>query len=348
MASAMDKTAKYDYIFRGNALYEQGRFSLIERQLADNSKLLDCIEHYFIKDQTTDHLGKYLKNDGHLSVPTLVCSLMEFVSSLYVGRTKYSGDCDCANFIKEFFPAVSNDESSFLYTKFKREFGDVYKEHVCEAFIKDYFPSAYRESLLMACDKYRERHGGEAGRTVKHFIESGLVSNYKNYESLLHLSYQKFKERHGYDASKNVKEFIDKFFPVKYKRLALLLWNAMSDGLVYELSSSPLTYHQDFQHYRIRVQFYVEDEENPGSRSTKPMSIDKSDDTIIININDFELVDVLKKAIEKYRKKLAGDEKLQDRFIRAWSTIDEYSKEIQPDSVMGREVKSLLNDLREG
>ena len=47
---------------------------------------------------------------------------------------------------------------------------------------------------------------------------------------------------------------------------------------------------------------------------------------IQIRINVFELFRVLEKAIETYRAELENSDELQDKFIRAWSSIEEYTE----------------------
>lgn len=58
-----------------------------------------------------------------------------------------------------------------------------------------------------------------------------------------------------------------------------------------------------------------------------------------IRINVFELYRVLEKAVEAYRAELENSTVLQNKFIRAWSSIEEYTEKV--DSDQSKEVKIL-------
>jgi hypothetical protein len=59
----------------------------------------------------------------------------------------------------------------------------------------------------------------------------------------------------------------------------------------------------------------------------------------LIRINVFELYQVLEMAIEAYRAELENDDPLQDKFIRAWSSIEEYTE--KADEKQEKEVNEL-------
>ena len=60
---------------------------------------------------------------------------------------------------------------------------------------------------------------------------------------------------------------------------------------------------------------------------------------IRLRINVFELFRVLEKAVEAYRAELENSDDLQDKFIRAWSSIEEYTE--KTDEKQEKEVNEL-------
>lgn len=66
---------------------------------------------------------------------------------------------------------------------------------------------------------------------------------------------------------------------------------------------------------------------------------------IQIRINVFELFRVLEKAIETYRAELENSDELQDKFIRAWSSIEDYQRDITKDPKKSREAEALFDYL---
>ena len=139
----------------------------------------------------------------------------------------------------------------------------------------------------------------------------------------------------NYNATDNVGRFIEYFFPKEYKNIPFLLWDGVRNGLVHTFSPKPFKYHQNY----IRFQFFVEDR-NVQARVTKV------DNTILIRINIFELYQLLKKAIEDYRAELENNENLQDKFILAWASIEEYTRNIDHDVEKSNEAKRLLSELK--
>jgi hypothetical protein len=65
---------------------------------------------------------------------------------------------------------------------------------------------------------------------------------------------------------------------------------------------------------------------------------------IQIRINVFELFRVLEKAVEAYLAELENSDDLQDRFIRAFSSIEDYYRDITKDEGKSKEVKALGSD----
>ena len=122
-----------------------------------------------------------------------------------------------------------------------------------------------------------------------------------------------------YNATDNVRRFIKDFFPKEYKDIPSLLWDGVRNGLVHSFYPKSFSFQRSSQRSEryIQFQFYVEDK-NISSH------FNKDNDTIWICINVFELYRVVKKAIEDYLDKLKHDKTLQDRFIKAWSSVEDY------------------------
>ena len=116
-----------------------------------------------------------------------------------------------------------------------------------------------------------------------------------------------------------------------------LLWDGIRNGLVHTFSTKPFKYGNNY----IRFQFYVEDRNIPSR-------IKKVNDTIMISINVFELYRILENAIENYLEELKKDENeaLRDNFIKAWSSIDEYLREITGKRGYQDDAKALLDYFR--
>ena len=131
-------------------------------------------------------------------------------------------------------------------------------------------------------------------------------------------------------------KFIKKYFPEKYKAIPLLLWDGIRNGLVHTFSPKPFKYENNY----IQFQFYVEDRNFPSH-------IEKVNDKILISINVFELYRILENAIENYLDDLKKDENeaLRDKFIKAWSFIENYQREIAKNSEYRDDAKALLDYL---
>jgi hypothetical protein len=114
----------------------------------------------------------------------------------------------------------------------------------------------------------------------------------------------------------------------------LLLWDGVRNGLIHTFSPKPFEYNGSY----IRFQFYVADQNFPSH-------IKKVNSTILISINVFELFRVLENAIEAYRADLENNTVLQDKFIKAWSSIEDYKRDITKDGEKSKEAEVLLDYL---
>lgn len=162
-----------------------------------------------------------------------------------------------------------------------------------------------------------------------------LVNTGLEFVSALYIGKTEYKDGKNYNATENVKEFIAHFFPNSYKEIPLLLWDGIRNGIVHTFSPKPFEYQQNY----IRFQFFVEDQNVPAH-------VTKVNNIILIRINSFELYQLLKKVIEDYRAELEKNENLQDKFILAWSSIEEYTRNINHDVEKSNEVEILLSKLK--
>ena len=178
--------------------------------------------------------------------------------------------------------------------------------------------------------KPRPRGGGNLSVPI-------LICTALEFISRLYIGETKFISSEGYNAKENTKKFIEKYFPEKYKAIPSLLWDGIRNGLVHTFSPKPFKYENNY----IRFQFYVEDRNIPSH-------IKKVNDTIVISINVFELYKILENAIENYLEELKKDENeaLRDKFIKAWSSIEEdFQREIAKNSEYRDDAKALLDYL---
>ncbi len=179
------------------------------------------------------------------------------------------------------------------------------------------------------------RGGGNLSVPILLSTALGLVSD-------LYVGKTDYMERTGdipersYRADNNVEQFVAHFFPQNYSKFPLLIWDGVRNGITHLFSPKPFQYQGEI----IRFQFSVENK-NASSFVTK------EGETTFVRINDFELYDVFKKAIENYRQELENDEELQNKFIQAWDSIETYIRRIDTsDKNKFAEAKILVDETR--
>lgn len=138
------------------------------------------------------------------------------------------------------------------------------------------------------------------------------------------------KDRRGYNATDNVKEFVIRYFPGFFPQFPLIFWDGIRNGITH--SSFPKFFEYDGK--IIGLSFFVED---PNAQS----NIRESNNIILIAINSLELVRILKDSIQKYRIDLQKSEDLQNKFIEAFSSLEEVIK-IDKDKLKGEEAKKMI------
>lgn len=184
------------------------------------------------------------------------------------------------------------------------------------------------ENYLHNKSKLQDRGGGNLSVPV-------IISTALEFVSALYAGENKYRDGTPYNATKNVQEFINHFFPDNYKKFPLLLWDGIRNGIVHTFSPKAFEYQGRY----VRFQFYVED------RNIKAHVVEVNN-TILIKVNVFELYQITKKAIEKYRVELKTNEELKDKFILAWSSVEEHSRNIDSDNEKTKEAKTLLAELK--
>lgn len=245
------------------------------------------------------------RGGGNLSVPILICTALEFVAALYTGNTKYYMEFETKN-------------------KFEKDLdGGKIPEELRKEFDNRKFPLPKEYKI----EKREEKRWEIMNKETKEVYYDVRI---KEDKLILRSNNEKYK------ASKNVKEFIKKYFPEKYKAIPLLLWDGIRNGLVHTFSPKPFKYENNY----IQFQFYVEDRNYPSH-------IEKVNDKILISINVFELYRILENAIENYLDDLKKDENesLRDKFIKAWSFIENYQQKITENSEYRDDAKALLDYL---
>jgi len=108
----MSKEEKYNYIFQVDPPRKDTRFNWINNcLLGDIQTYLDSIEN-FIQNKEKISKDRLPRGGGNLSLPILISTALEFVSALYIGKTKYTGNYDATKnvkeFIEDFFPESYN------------------------------------------------------------------------------------------------------------------------------------------------------------------------------------------------------------------------------------------------
>jgi len=303
----MDKEEKHKYIFVPNPTFKEGRFNWITNNLlGDIRTFLDGIEYFIIQNK-----GEFggQRGGGNLSVPILVNTALEFVSALYAGKTEAMEKDKKPLFSIDKTYEVDFDDNNFVPQNLKTIFEE-----------KGYQLSSHA--------KFKKKNN------VWKIVDNEDIDNKDIYY---------FKEENNnldvliyeYNATENTKKFVRRYFPEKYKEIPLLLWDGIRNGLVHTFSPKPFEYNGSY----IRFQFYVEDQNFPSH-------IETANNTILIRINVFELYRVLEKAIEVYHAELENSTVLQDNFIRAWSSIEDYKRVITSNQKeKSKEAEVLLDYL---
>jgi hypothetical protein len=164
-----------------------------------------------------------------------------------------------------------------------------------------------------------------------------LINTALEFVAALNAGMTEYIDKNKYKGSKHkyIGDFIEDFFPDAYGKIPILLWEGVRNGLVHTFYSKAFEYNGR----RIQFQFFVENRNVPSH-------IKKNNNTIVISINIFELYRILEKAIEYYCDRLKDDDTLQNKFIEAWSSIEEDSQEnIDNNTEISPDAKELIDYL---
>jgi len=308
----MTKEEKYWYIFEDTRFEGRPRVKWItDCLLGDIRTFLDGIENY--TDNEEKFAGKLPRGGGNLSVPILINTALEFVAALYAGKTKYMD--------KEKKPVFSINKD--LEKEFEND--KPVSENLKRIFEEKGYPLSEHAKFKTKNNKWKIIDNEGDIKDRYYFEES------EEREGMLNVLIK-------YEAKSNVKKFIEHFFPEVYKKIPTILWDGIRNGLVHTFYPKSFSYRRNGESSegRVQFQFYVEDRNFPSH-------FKKDNDTIRISINVFELYRVLEKAIEDYLDKLRHEETLQDKFKKAWSSIEDYKD--KADSNQSDEIKELLDCL---
>ncbi len=304
-----DTEEKRRYIFEDTCFEGHTRSNWItDCLLGDIRTFLDGIEYFRIQGKGKP-VGKSPRGSGNLSVPILINTALEFVAELYAGKTEAME--------KDKKPVFSIDKD--LERKFENE--KPVSENLKGIFEEKGYQLSTHAYFKKKNNVWKIVDNGDIDNRDIYYFEEGGISN-----TLDVLIYK-------YNATENTKKFIRRYFPEKYKEIPLLLWDGIRNGLIHTFSPKPFEYNGSY----IRFQFYVENQNFPSH-------IEKVNSTSLIKINIFELHRVLEKAVEAYLAELENSTVLQDKFIRAWSSIEGYKRVITSGQKEKSEEAGVLFD----
>jgi len=304
----MNEEEKRRYIFAPNPTFKEGRFNwLTNNLLGDIRTFLDGIEYFRIQGKVKP-AGKSPRGGGNLSAPILINTALEFVAELYAGKTEA---------MEKDKPVFSIDKD--LERKFENE--KPVSENLKGIFEEKGYQLSTHAYFKKKNNVWKIVDNGDIDNSDIYYFKEGGISN--TLDVLFH----------KYNATENTKKFIRRYFPEKYKEIPLLLWDGIRNGLIHTFSPKPFEYNGSY----IRFQFYVENQNFPSH-------IEKVNSTILIKINIFELYRVLEKAVEAYLAELENSTVLQEKFFRAWSSIEGYKRVITSGQKEKSEEAGVLFD----
>jgi hypothetical protein len=289
----MDEKRKY--IFEDTSFEKRTRVNWItDCLLGDIRTYLKGIKKIIYENR--DGTSEKLLGGGNLSVPILISSALEFVSELYAGNTSY---------MLHFSTEPSED--------FKDEWKKFRKANQAKEFKLDAFTNKLKE--IIKNNGFNISDNAVIGSISKNEIR---IDKY-----LIKKEGEKIKCYELYNATDNVLKFIEGFFDKEYRVIPRLLWDGMRNGLIHTFYPKTFTHQVSGQKSieYIEFEFAVQ-----THRETLWYKRDK--DKIRLFINIFELFDVFEKAVFSYIDELKTKEELQRKFIKAWSSIENHSEEV--------------------
>jgi hypothetical protein len=150
--------------------------------------------------------------------------------------------------------------------------------------------------------------------------------------SALYLGMTRYLDEKNYRAEDNVAKFIDSFFPEHLKSIPRILWDGVRNGIDHLFVPKSMQCAQN----KIRFNFRREEQNS---------DVFRVQDIIVISINVITFHRALRQAIADYKNKLQNDDELQRKFINAWSSIEEYHRNITNDNRKINELNHLIKEL---
>ena len=360
----MTSEEKHKYIFEDTSFEGRPRFKWItDCLLGDIRTFLDGIEN--VTDNKDKFAGKLPRGGGNLTVPILINTALELVSELYAGKTKhmlrFSMDLDSGleKAWEEFKKNLKNSSNKFKEISKKKgvslpkngkiavTIDEVKKEgekiNIYETynatdnvsrFTKRFVPDIYKSISLLLWDGIRNGlihtfypiHFKFQGKLLFRINDTELEKELDNC-IIPEKSKNEFKAK-GFLLS-------EKLSVIKEKDDEWKITDKEREKIHYIVRKEDEKLNI-YQEEYIQFQFFVEDRDFPSH-------IKKANDTILITINVFEWYRILEKAIEDYRDELEYDEALQDNFIKAWSSMEQYIEAADFDQ--SKEVRALIDYL---
>jgi hypothetical protein len=136
--------------------------------------------------------------------------------------------------------------------------------------------------------------------------------------SALHTGRTRYLFGDKYNAEENVRQFIECYLPVHSKKIPKLIWDGVRNGVDHLFIPKSMQCAQ----YRIDFNF---------RRTQMDSDVIRSQGGIYISIDATKFYKAVKLGIEKYKSELENNEGRQRNFINAWSSIEEYSRNITND-----------------
>lgn len=135
-----------------------------------------------------------------------------------------------------------------------------------------------------------------------------------------------------YDPERNVDLFIRHYFDDNFIKIPRLIWDGVRNGVDHLFIPKTLQCNQNRIHFNFRV--------DESLRS----DVDQSQGVTKISIASVKFYKAFMRAVEKYKIELISEEGLQRKFIKAWSSIEEYNQNISANDLKMKEVDLLLKD----
>lgn len=306
----MDSEEKYKYIFEDTSFENRTLVNWITNcLLGDIRTYLKGIKKFICEN--SDGTSEKTLGGGNLSVPILISSALEFVSGLYAGNTSYilyfstEPDEDLKDEWKKF--AKANQTKEFKLDTFTNKLKEIIKNNGFNISDNAVIGSISKNEIRI--DKYLIKKEGE-----------------------------KIKCYELYNATDNVLKFIEDFFDKEYREIPRLLWDGMRNGLIHTFYPKTFTHQVSGQNSIEYIEF-----EFAVQTHRETLWYKKDKDKIGLFLNIFELFEVFEKAVYTYIDELKTKEDLQKKFIKAWSSIENYSGEVNKQQK--REVGVIIDYL---